>query len=130
MLPFFVVHDGIGIYEPLVTLIMARRPVRSKYKLARRPSLRWGALLGPFFAAGALTKENTLPALALLPLSLLCFDWSQPECSAALRPSGSRPSRSSCAAFVAAKLLMRSSGYSRGLRHSSQDRCRRGPNAA
>jgi 4-amino-4-deoxy-L-arabinose transferase-like glycosyltransferase len=46
--------------------------------LARRPDLRVAALLGLVLAAGLLTKENTLPALALLPVSLLCFDWAQP----------------------------------------------------
>ena len=33
-------------------------------------------MLGLVLAAGVLTKENTRPALALIPLSLLCFDWS------------------------------------------------------
>jgi 4-amino-4-deoxy-L-arabinose transferase-like glycosyltransferase len=78
VLPFFVVHDGIGIYEPLVTLIMSSA-LLLQITLARRPDLRLAALLGLVLAAGLLTKQNTLPALALLPVSLLCFDWSQRE---------------------------------------------------
>jgi 4-amino-4-deoxy-L-arabinose transferase-like glycosyltransferase len=109
VLPFFVVHDGIGIYEPLVTLIMASA-LSIQIQLARRPSLRWGGLLGLVLAAGALTKENTLPALALLPLSLLCFDWSQPEVRRRF-VVWIEAVAIACAAFVAAKLLMRSSGY-------------------
>jgi 4-amino-4-deoxy-L-arabinose transferase-like glycosyltransferase len=75
VLPFFVVHDGIGIIEPLVTLAMASA-LYFQVELARRPDLRVAALLGLALAAGVLTKENTRPALALIPLSLLCFDWS------------------------------------------------------
>lgn len=77
VLPFFVVHDGIGIYEPLVTLIMASA-LLLQIALARRPDPRLGALLGVVLGVGVLTKQNTLPALALLPISLLCFDWSEP----------------------------------------------------
>ncbi len=75
LLPFFVVHDGIGIYEPLVTLVMASA-LYAQLELARYPGPRWGALLGVVLAAGTLTKQNTEPALVLIPLSLLCFDWS------------------------------------------------------
>jgi 4-amino-4-deoxy-L-arabinose transferase-like glycosyltransferase len=75
VLPFFVVHDGIGIYEPFVTLIMASA-LYLQLAHAGRPDLRVAALLGLVLAAGILTKESTLPALALLPVSLLCFDWS------------------------------------------------------
>jgi len=75
LLPFFVVHDGIGIYEPLVTLIMASA-LYAQIELARRPSLRRGTFLGLALAAGALTKSNTEPALVLVPVSLLGLDWS------------------------------------------------------
>jgi 4-amino-4-deoxy-L-arabinose transferase-like glycosyltransferase len=77
VLPFFVVHDGIGIIEPLVTLVMAAA-LYLQVEFARRPDLRVALLLGAVLAAGVLTKENTKPALALLPLSLLCLDWSEP----------------------------------------------------
>jgi 4-amino-4-deoxy-L-arabinose transferase-like glycosyltransferase len=75
VLPFFLVHDAIGIIEPLVTLVMAGA-LYLQVELARRPDLKVGILLGLVLAAGILTKENTKPALALVPLSLLCFDWS------------------------------------------------------
>jgi 4-amino-4-deoxy-L-arabinose transferase-like glycosyltransferase len=75
LLPFFLVHNGIGIMESLVTLVVAAA-LLLQIKLARRPDLRLGLLLGIVFAAAILTKENTKPALALVPLSLLLFDWS------------------------------------------------------
>jgi 4-amino-4-deoxy-L-arabinose transferase-like glycosyltransferase len=75
VLPFFLVHDGIGIEEPLVTLIMASA-LYVQVQLARRPHLRTAALLGLILASGYLTKQSTLPALALIPVSLVCFDWS------------------------------------------------------
>ena len=75
VVPFFLVHDGIGIIEPLVTLVMAAA-LYVQVEFARRPDLRIAALLGLVFAAALLTKENTKPALVLLPLSLLCFDWA------------------------------------------------------
>ena len=78
VLPFFLVHDGIGIIEPLVTLVMAAA-LYLQVEFARRPDLRVAVLLGLVLAAGMLTKENTKPALALLPLSLLCFDWDAPD---------------------------------------------------
>ncbi len=75
VLPFFVVHDGIGIIEPLVTLAMAAA-LYASVEHALRPSLRNGLLLGVVLAGATLTKENTKPALVLVPLSLLCFDWA------------------------------------------------------
>ncbi len=78
VLPFFLVHDGIGIIEPMVTLVMAAA-LYLQVELARRPDLRIAALLGLVLAAGVLTKENTKPALALVPLSLLCFDFNAPD---------------------------------------------------
>jgi 4-amino-4-deoxy-L-arabinose transferase-like glycosyltransferase len=78
VLPFFLVHDGVGIIEPLVTLVMASA-LYLQLELVRRPDLRVAALLGLVLAAGVLTKENTKPALALIPLSLLCFNWSRAD---------------------------------------------------
>src|SRR5215213_389451 len=107
VLPFFLVHDGIGTAEPLVTLWMAAA-LYLQVEHARRPDLRVAALLGLTLAAGYLTKDNSKPALALLPLSLLCFDWS---------PAGRRERLRTWLAGVAvvvamlaaANLLMRSS---------------------
>ena len=74
VLPFFVVHNGIGIMESLVVLIVSSA-LLLQIEFARRPRLPLAAALGVVVAAGILTKENTKPALALIPLSLLCFDW-------------------------------------------------------
>jgi 4-amino-4-deoxy-L-arabinose transferase-like glycosyltransferase len=84
VLPFFLVHDGIGIIEPMVTLVMAAA-LYLQVEFARRPDLRIAALLGLVLAAGVLTKENTKPALALVPLSLLCFDWNAVDRSQRLK---------------------------------------------
>jgi 4-amino-4-deoxy-L-arabinose transferase-like glycosyltransferase len=75
VLPFFVVHNGIGIIEPLVVALMVSA-LYLQYELARKPDLRVALLLGLVLAAAWMTKENTKPALALIPLSLIVFDWS------------------------------------------------------
>jgi 4-amino-4-deoxy-L-arabinose transferase-like glycosyltransferase len=76
IVPFFVIHNGIGIYEPLVTLIVAAA-LLVQIELARRPRLELGVVLGLILAAGVLTKRNTEPAIALIPVSLLLLDWSR-----------------------------------------------------
>ena len=109
VLPMFLVHDGIGIYEPLVTLIMVIA-LYVELELAERPSLRMGAVLGVVFAAALLTKENTLPVIVLLPLSLVCFDFSR-------EGRGRRVKlwlgavAISLLGVVFAEVLLRSSGY-------------------
>ena len=75
VLPFFVVNDGVGIEEPLVTLIMVTA-LYLQIRLARRPSIRRGAALAVVLAAGILTKQSSEAAVILLPASLLCFDFS------------------------------------------------------
>jgi hypothetical protein len=78
VLPLFLVHDGIGLYEPLVTLIMVSA-LFLQIAMARRPSLWIAVALGLVLGVGVLTKQNTAPALLLLPASLLCFDWSSQQ---------------------------------------------------
>jgi 4-amino-4-deoxy-L-arabinose transferase-like glycosyltransferase len=75
LIPFAVVHNGIGIMESLVTLVVAAA-LLLQIDFARKPSIRLAVLLGLVGAVGVLTKENTKPAMALLPLSLILFDWS------------------------------------------------------
>ena len=77
LIPFAVVHNGIGIMESLVTLVVAAA-LLLQIDFARKPSLKLALLLGLVGAVGVLTKENTKPAMALLPLSLILFDW-RPE---------------------------------------------------
>jgi Dolichyl-phosphate-mannose-protein mannosyltransferase len=105
VIPFFVVHDGIGIIEPMVTLVMAAA-LYLQVEFARRPDLRVAALLGLVLAAGMWTKENTTPALALLPLSLLVLDWS-PDGRAERLKRWLVGVAIAVAMVVAAKLLLR-----------------------
>ena len=77
LIPFAVVHNGIGIMESLVTLVVATA-LLLQIDFARNPTIRLALLLGLVGAIGVLTKENTKPAMALLPLSLILFDW-RPE---------------------------------------------------
>jgi 4-amino-4-deoxy-L-arabinose transferase-like glycosyltransferase len=75
LVPFAVVHNGIGIMESLVTLVVAAA-LLLQIDFARNPKLGLAFLLGFVGAVGVLTKENTKPAMALMPLSLILFDWS------------------------------------------------------
>lgn len=109
VLPMFLVHDGIGIYEPLVTLIMAVA-LYVEIALAERPSLRMGAVLGVVFAAALLTKENTLPVIVLLPLSLVCFDFSREDRGRRVKLWLGAVAISALG-VVFAEVLLRSSGY-------------------
>jgi 4-amino-4-deoxy-L-arabinose transferase-like glycosyltransferase len=74
-LPFFLVNQSMGTVESMVTLLMASA-LYLQIELARRPQLSTALLLGLVIGVATMTKESTKPALALLPLSLLCFDWS------------------------------------------------------
>lgn len=76
--PLLVVHDAIGIMEPLVAAA-ATSALYLQIRLAERATLDVALLLGIALAAGLLTKESGKFALVLLPLSLLCFDWRPPE---------------------------------------------------
>ena len=75
VLPFFLVNQSMGTVESMVTLLMASA-LYLQIELAREPRMSRAVLLGLVIGAATLTKESTKPALALLPLSLLCFDWS------------------------------------------------------
>jgi len=74
LLPFFVVHDVVGIYDTLAAALVAAA-LLLQLRLARRPTLGEALLLGLVFAAGALTKSTTQVAVALLPVGLLLLDW-------------------------------------------------------
>lgn len=78
VLPFFLVHDAIGIMEPLLTLLLMAA-LYLEIRLAQRPALVTGIALGVVLAAAYLTKESGEIALALMPLSLVCFDWEAPD---------------------------------------------------
>ena len=109
VLPFLVVNDCVGIEEPLVTLVMASA-LYLEIELARRPGVRSGLALGIVLAAGILTKQSSEAAVALVPASLVCFDFS---------PDGRRRRLArwltgvgaALAAVLAAELLLRFSSY-------------------
>ena len=75
VLPYFVVHDVIGLYEPLLTAL-AMLALYLQIRFAERSRLDLALLLGVVLGAGLLTKQGGFFALALLPVSLLCFRWS------------------------------------------------------
>lgn len=77
-LPFFVVTDGIGIEEPLITLVMVSA-LYLQLRLAEDPSLLQGLFLTVVLAVGILTKQTGQAAVILLPFSLVCFDFSAPD---------------------------------------------------
>jgi 4-amino-4-deoxy-L-arabinose transferase-like glycosyltransferase len=111
VLPFFFVNDAVGIVEPLVTLIIALALLLS-LELAIRPGLKLGALLGAVLAVGVLTKQNAEPALLFAPLSLCCFDWSNPGRRRRL-VVWFQAAVLAYALVVGAELLLRSSSYYR-----------------
>ena len=76
VLPYALVHDVLGLMEPLV----AAAGIAALYlqvRLAAQPRLDLGLLLGLAFGAGLLTKESGAIALVLLPASLLVFHWRE-----------------------------------------------------
>lgn len=73
--PFLMVHDVIGIYDPLVTALVTAA-LYLQIRLAQRQGLADALLLGIALGCGALAKESAYIALALLPFGLLVFDWS------------------------------------------------------
>ncbi len=78
LLPLALVHDVIGIMEPLVTALLALA-LYLQLRLVERPSMSVALGLGLVMGAGLLTKETGEIALVLLPASLLVFDWSGPR---------------------------------------------------
>ena len=101
LLPLFLVHDVIGIMDPLLTAILAGA-LYLQLRLAERPSWKLGLALGLVLGAGILTKESAKLGLALLPLSLLAFDW---------RAQGRRATLTRWLACVALALVLTAMAY-------------------
>lgn len=109
LLPFFVVTDGVGIEEPLITLMMVTA-LYVQIRLAEDPSLIWGVVLAAVLAVGILTKQTGQAAVFLLPFSLVCFDFSAPDRRQRVgRWVGAVAI--ALAAVIAAEVLLRSSSY-------------------
>ncbi|MDX6670306.1 MAG: hypothetical protein QOI91_669 [Solirubrobacteraceae bacterium] len=71
--PLFVVHDAIGLPDPLLTALMAAALLLT-LRLAERADLATAAGLGLVLAALVLTKESGKVALALAPLSFVLVE--------------------------------------------------------
>jgi 4-amino-4-deoxy-L-arabinose transferase-like glycosyltransferase len=108
-LPLLLVHEGIGLIEQLLTLLMAAA-LYLQIELARRPDLRLAAGLGLVLAAAVLAKETAWAAVVLMPVSLLCFDWTADGRGRRLR-TWLGGAAIAVAGAIAAELLMRSSDY-------------------
>ena len=78
ILPLALVHDVLGLMEPLLTAFFAAS-LYLQVRLARRPRFVTAAVLGLVFAAALLTKETSYLLFVLFPFSLVVFDWRAPE---------------------------------------------------
>lgn len=108
ILPLALVHDAMGLMEPLLAALFAAA-FFLQLRLARRPSLVTGGLLGIVFAAGLLTKETSYLPLVLLPMSLVLFDWRDAQ---RIRRLGTWVGAAAAACLLGegAELLLDSSG--------------------
>jgi 4-amino-4-deoxy-L-arabinose transferase-like glycosyltransferase len=74
--PFLVVYGVLGVYEALATAL-ATASLLLQVLLARTLRLDVALLLGVALGLALLTKQSTLYAFALWPLSLLLVDWTR-----------------------------------------------------
>lgn len=72
--PFFVVHASVGIYDTFVAAA-AMLSLLLQLELAQRPRLSLSVLLGLSLGIAILAKPTGALAIALIPISLLVFDW-------------------------------------------------------
>jgi hypothetical protein len=76
--PFFFVTASVGIYDSLVAGL-ATAAVLVSIRLAQRPRLATAILLGGVLGAGGLTKPTAWVGAAVLPFTLLLFDYASPQ---------------------------------------------------
>jgi 4-amino-4-deoxy-L-arabinose transferase-like glycosyltransferase len=74
LVPYFLVHSSIGIYDPFVAA-GSMLALLLQLELARRPRLDIALLLGVALGVTILAKPTGALALVLLPASLAVFDW-------------------------------------------------------
>lgn len=74
LLPLFVVHDVLGLMEPLVTSL-ALVTLYLVVRLADRPTLSLSLLLGLALGAGLLTKETAKLTVVLTATGLALLPW-------------------------------------------------------
>jgi 4-amino-4-deoxy-L-arabinose transferase-like glycosyltransferase len=75
--PYFLVNASVGIYDAMVTGLVAAAVLVSM-RLVQRPRLLTAVLLGGLIGAGGLTKPTTSVAIVVLPFTLLLFDYASP----------------------------------------------------
>ena len=75
--PYFLVNASVGIYDAMVTGLVAAA-VLASIRLAQNPRIATALLLGAVIGAGGLTKPTTSVAVVVLPFTLLLFDYASP----------------------------------------------------
>lgn len=75
--PYFLVTASLGIYDASVTGLVTAAVLIS-IRLAQRPRLLTAIVLGGVLGAGGLTKPTAWAAAAVLPFTLLLFDYRSP----------------------------------------------------
>jgi 4-amino-4-deoxy-L-arabinose transferase-like glycosyltransferase len=108
--PFLVVYGVLGLYESLATFLVTAT-LLLQILLARTLRLDVALLLGASFGLGLLTKQSTLVAFALWPMSLVLVDWSPPGFGARLRRFTGLAALSTTVAFAIASILRLSEFY-------------------
>lgn len=76
--PYFLVNASVGIYDAMVTGLVAAAILIS-LRLAAKPHPATAVLLGIVIGAGGLTKPTASVALVVLPFTLLLFDYASPQ---------------------------------------------------
>ena len=108
--PFLVVYGVLGLYEALATFLVTAT-LLLQILLARTLRLDVALLLGASFGLGLLTKQSTLMAFALWPVSLVLIDWSRPALGARLARLTGLALLSAGVAFALASILRLSEFY-------------------
>ncbi len=76
--PYLFVHASVGVHDPLVAAC-SMIALGLQLELSRRPRLDVALLLGFVLGIGLLAKPTAALAVALLPFSLLVFDFARPQ---------------------------------------------------
>jgi 4-amino-4-deoxy-L-arabinose transferase-like glycosyltransferase len=76
--PYFLVNASIGIYDAMVTGLVAAS-ILIAIKLVQKPRPYTALLLGAVLGAGGLTKPTASTAVVVLPFTLLLFDRVSPH---------------------------------------------------
>jgi 4-amino-4-deoxy-L-arabinose transferase-like glycosyltransferase len=75
--PYFLVNASVGIYDAMVTGLVAAAVLVS-IRLAQKARISTALLLGVIIGAGGLTKPTSSVAVVVLPFTLLLFDYASP----------------------------------------------------